>query len=217
MRAFIRGAGVLVILVSVPLGAAALAKGPVDRITIRGPGLDQPIEIVEAWVLNGFNPWAGQFLGDVLEDRPPALAGTSPYQVFFELSDQKGELRVVYAFSYYPGEGGHPGYIRLPGPGEEPLPIDEWYRTNIGTIIRSTDGHWHEATEKWGEVMSAQLGGTVGSANRTASAAEPWSTGWSGLWLLVVAAGAAVLLRLGVAKSQSSAPGASARAGENRT
>jgi hypothetical protein len=114
------------------LAAPVLAKGPVDKIIIEGPDLAEPIEITDLDILKRFDPW------------PPDVGLWLPYQVFFYLQNNRGELELRYVFYYYPDPIGGRGYIYLPGTGEP------YYGVNTGTIIRGeSDGRWHHAMPTW--------------------------------------------------------------------
>jgi hypothetical protein len=126
-----------------------LAKGPVDKITIEGPGLASPIEITDSEILSRFDPWGGQFIGTggPLAGPPPNVK--EPYLVKFYLEDQQGNLTLRYMFYYYFNPAETTGYIYLPGPGEP------YYQINTGTIIRGkSDGQWHKAIPGWDNVMT---------------------------------------------------------------
>jgi len=131
------------------VASPGFAKAPADQITIRGPGLGDPVEIVDPHILDLFNPWTGQFLGEVVEERRASIS--QPYDVMFLLRRAAGEPSVIYGFDYHPGCGHGPGYIRLPSSDEEQGVI------NRQTIIRTTDGRWHQAARAWEELMADQL------------------------------------------------------------
>jgi hypothetical protein len=135
------------------LAIPAAAKGPVDMITIVGPGIDEPIEITDMKILWRFDPWAAQFMdaGGPLE-APPDVGSAEPYQVVFYLRDNSDELQMRYVFDYYPAVTEDRSYIYFPGPGEPS------YEVNIGTIIRdNSDGRWHYAMPTWGVMVQEQL------------------------------------------------------------
>jgi len=139
----------LLLLALLTLVKPVLAKGPVDKITIEGPDLAKPIEIIDPDILNRFDPWGGQFIGTggPLAGPPPNIK--EPYLVKFYLEGQHGELILRYMFYYYFNATGRTGSIYLPGPGEP------YYQTNAGTIIRrKSDGQWHKALPDWDDVMT---------------------------------------------------------------
>lgn len=130
------------------LAVPAMAKGPIDKIVIEGPGLASPFEITDSEILSRFDPWGGQFIGTggPLAGPPPYVK--EPYLVKFYLENQQGDLTLRYMFYYYFNSTGSTGFIYLPGPGEPYYPI------NTGTIIRGTsDGQWHKAIPGWDDVM----------------------------------------------------------------
>jgi len=106
-----------------------IAKGPVDKITIEGPDLPEPVEINDPDILSRVDPWAGQFIGTggLLAGPPPNIE--EPYLVKFYLENQQGELTLRYVFYYYFNPVGTTGYIYLPEAGEP------YYQINTGTII----------------------------------------------------------------------------------
>jgi len=139
----------LLLMVLFVLTTPAMAKGPVDKITVEGPGLASPIEITDSGILDRFDPWGGQFIGTggPLAGPPPNIK--EPYLVRFYLENQQGDQTLRYVFYYYFNSTGTTGYIYLPGPGEP------YYQTNVGTIIRETsDGQWHKAIPGWDEIMA---------------------------------------------------------------
>jgi hypothetical protein len=143
---------VLLLLVCVP---AADAKGKPDKIAIRGGKFPRPIEITDREILQGFDPWTGQFI-----DWPRGIAAKPPnwqhaFEVFFYQKKpgtpsryDQGDLKLIYALTYYPGYNGAPGYIYLPGKGQA------FYSLNTGTMTRQGhDGEWHYASPAWEALM----------------------------------------------------------------
>lgn len=133
-------------LILVPL---AMAKGSPDKITITGAHLTRPIEITDPEILQGFDPWNGQFLdrhsGTITEE--PQI--DQPYDIFFYLKDEDGQVRMLYAFQYYPDPSDGRGYIYLPQEGEE------WHLTNGQTILRASG--WHYTSAEWDTLMQQVL------------------------------------------------------------
>lgn len=138
----------LLLLALLALVTPAMAKGPVDKITVEGPELTKPIEITDSEILSRFDPWGGQFIGTGGPLAGPPSNIKEPYLVKFYLEDQQDNLVLRYMFYYYFNATGTTGYIYLPGPGEP------YYKTNTGTIIRGkSDGQWHMAIPGWDDVM----------------------------------------------------------------
>ncbi|HEX6385876.1 MAG TPA: hypothetical protein VF177_14495 [Anaerolineae bacterium] len=182
MKSILRCLPLFLLLALPALAVPAAAKGPVDQITIAGPGLNGPIEITDPAILSRFDPWAGQFIGTggPLE-WPPDVGVRVPYQAFFYLEDNRGDLQLRYVLYYYPDPAGGPGIIYLPGPGEP------YYRVNPGTIIRTnSDGRWHNAMPAWDELMqdvvATEAVSPAGSTNTASLDFAPW------IGLLVVVA-----------------------------
>jgi hypothetical protein len=131
-------------LVLLSPASTAFAKGAADRISISGPGLTAPIEIADPELLQPFSPWSDAFF-DRQRGVLKALPKTgSVYQVLIF-----ADSRVFYAFNYIPG---NPGMIYLPGQG------DEWYRTNVSTILRGgLEGNWLYASREWDDLIGGLL------------------------------------------------------------
>ena len=125
------------------------AKGPVDKITLAGEGLAEPVEITDSRSLESFDPWMRGFIdwnrGQIAE--PPSLGKT--YEVSFHLEDRG----TIYVMEYATDPSGGPGYIYIPGPG------DPSYSLNTRTILGGPrdvwdpNGRWHHATLGWGMLM----------------------------------------------------------------
>jgi hypothetical protein len=151
---------VLLIVVTV-LGCAssAYSKGSPDKIIITGGGLlnqkECPIEITDSKVLKGFDPWRGQFIDWPAGDVAAPADQSRSYEVFFYMkwdgrrsNFDRGKLKMIYTVRYVPARDGAPGYIYLPGRGEE------FHDNNSGTIWRKDDdGKWHRASAAWDAVM----------------------------------------------------------------
>ncbi len=166
----------------VPAGVA-LAKGPADKITIQGPGLASPIEVLDPQALQEFSPWSDQFMD--LTQRPAAPPSTATtYSITLIVKPQW-----TYGFDYVPDPSGGRGYIYLPGPG------DNRYRRNMGTIIRNEDGQWLYASKDWDALMQRVLPRPAASRVADSPNVMPESGGSpqpSPLWLVPL--GAALLI-----------------------
>ncbi len=137
--------------------AVVSAKGPVDRITISGPGLTDPIEVKSTALLSNFDPWGRQFIAWDRGLAPAAPQGQPSYVIAFYL-DQSGAGSPIYVFDYVPGSLDGPGYIHIPGPD------DPRYRRNASTIVGATstdrwnpDGKWQYATDEWDAAVLQEL------------------------------------------------------------
>jgi hypothetical protein len=134
-----RGLLVFIVIMTVLLAVVPMvAKGPVDKITVRGHGLKSTIEMADPAILEAFNPWMAQFI-DWQQGTSAAPRTGQVYDVAFVINDTS-----IYNVQFVPGVLGEQGYIYLPGPG------DPSYNLNIGTIIQDgNDGEWHRATSSW--------------------------------------------------------------------
>jgi hypothetical protein len=52
---------------------------------------------------------------------------------------------------YTPDIGAGPGYVYLPGKG------DQHFALNVRTIVRGVEGHWFKATDVWGRTVAGLL------------------------------------------------------------
>ena len=151
-------------------GSPVLAKGPVDKITLTGPGLTNPIEITDPESLAPFNPWTRGFIdwGRGLVTEPPPAEQTYTVSLYLRARG------VIYVLQYSPDPSGGPGYLYIPGRG------DPWYSLNIGTILTgdsdawNPNGKWQYATSDWDALMQRALREDRGLTGRSDSLpAEP--------------------------------------------
>ena len=188
---------------SLTLTAQVYAKGPVDKITLAGEGLTEPIEITDAESLAPFDPWMRGFIdwnrGRIAEPPPVEEA----YEVSFHLADRG----TIYVMQYLTDTLGGPGYIYIPGPG------DPWYSLNMGTIMGGSsdawdpNGKWHHAKLSWGMLVQKALNST-GNVPTPPAAVGPgtattvWVLALGALLLFSAAAsGVAVAVRVGARQS----------------
>lgn len=147
----------LVVLSAAP--STVLAKGITTKVVIEGPDLSKPIEITDRKILANFNVWAGP--GTFSTPTPPGFNPSAPsfiidwsqgpideipktahkYQVSF-YSEERGE-HPIYVVYYAVADTSSPGYVYLPGKGEE------WWRTNVTSIARGVEGKWFHAWSAW--------------------------------------------------------------------
>jgi hypothetical protein len=128
--------------------SAAMIKETV-RLTISGPGIARPIEVVDRQVLALSNVYAGTFIGV-----PAAEPDTAwpRYAVTFDIQTRDGVKAPAYMLDYAKSRWTGEGFIHLPGRG------DERYRINIGTIMRDMqDGAWHRASDEWRRAINQLL------------------------------------------------------------
>lgn len=141
-------------LMTIVCSASGYSKGSPDLILI-ARGSERPLGIRDRETLKQFDPWSGQFIN--WQRGPAAIRGKpgDSYQIFFYMnwtgrrSDyDRGALKMIYEIWYRPGREGEPGYIYLPGQGED------FYKNNVGTILRENDdGKWHYATPECDKLM----------------------------------------------------------------
>jgi len=139
----------LILSIPVPL----LAKGKTVKITIKGAGLNIPIQISDPKILENFQVWTGP--GTSTADRQSLIIDwsqgplTKPpeslrrYQVSFHTDPNDQIVYVVY-YAFTPGA--EPGYVYLPGES------DEWAGLNVRSIWRGVEGKWFHAWSAWERV-----------------------------------------------------------------
>lgn len=159
------------------LPAAAWPKGAISRIVIRGPGLDQPLEITDPDVLGRFTIWSGpgvggweeayetpgfddktfaDWRGGAVSERP---AGMPSYEVAMYI-EARPPPRNTYEVRYEFNASSDGGYIYLPKRGDE---LGAW---NTWLIYRRVEGQWFHASRQWQEqvkpLIERQRRGTRG-------------------------------------------------------
>jgi hypothetical protein len=128
------------------------AKAPLERVTVSGGGLAEPITLVDQRILALSNPWHGRIANWTTDvARPP---GNRPvYEIALHARLRGPEVKPIYLLRYVKGDGSAPGSVYLPGRGER------WYRQNVSIIYREGhDGHWHVATTEWDAAIQEALG-----------------------------------------------------------
>ena len=138
-------------VVACSIVVAVAAKMPTVKLTIAGPNLAKPIELTDPKALLSGDVWEGNFIAAPAAEPDKALPR---YAVSFYVAGSKegepAKIRYVVYYTRDPGSGD--GYVYLPGPGEE------WYRLNIGAILREgVDGKWHHASKNWSDAIAAAL------------------------------------------------------------
>jgi hypothetical protein len=127
----------------------AHAKVPLERMSIWGGDLAEPIAITDAVTLRLSNPWHGSIAHWNGPEAQSPTSDTPVYDLYFEARWRVPPLntdlvRAIYYVRYAPGTDGSPGRVYLPGKGEF------WYARNVQAIYRDgREGHWHTATQAW--------------------------------------------------------------------
>lgn len=127
------------------------AKGPTVKLTLTGPGLAAPIEILEPAILEASNIFAGSFVGEPMTVTPAIEPPI--YTLTFDLQPpQSKPVRTAYAVSVARDARTGALWIYLPGRG------DAGYALNVGTILRDgQDGHWHRPPQAWASGIAKYL------------------------------------------------------------
>ncbi|HJX93362.1 MAG TPA: hypothetical protein VJ372_22910 [Pyrinomonadaceae bacterium] len=132
------------------------AKGTPELIVIKGGGLSKPLEITDQVTLKKFNPWGGEFVDSKFDAiaKPATLGRCFDVDSFMKWPSRpswkydRGELKLIYHFTYCTGGTHGNGYIFLPGRE------DEYWKVNVFTILRDgDDGKWHLASAEWAETV----------------------------------------------------------------
>jgi hypothetical protein len=135
----VAGAAVAALALAVPL----YAKAPLERITISGGGLAEPIIVADQETLRLSNPWFGRIANWSADVAPPP-DNHPAYEITLYARLRGPEVKPIYQLRYVKGDRNTPGAVYLPGRGEA------WYSQNVSTIYREGhDGHWHVATPAW--------------------------------------------------------------------
>ncbi len=127
------------------------AKGETIKLTITGPGLAAPVEIVEPAILAGSNVFAGSFIGETVDTAPQVKVAT--YRVSFDVQPpQNRPVKTAYAVLVAHDARTGALWLYLPGRGEA------GYGLNVGTILRDgQDGHWHRPPAAWASAIAKYL------------------------------------------------------------
>lgn len=125
------------------LAVPIYAKAPLQRITISGGGLAEPITLTDPEALALSNPWHGA-IAHWSADLTPPLEDRPAYEITLHARLRGPEVKPTYHLRYVKGDRGAPGSVYLPGRGEAGYP------DNVSIIYREGhDGHWHVATAAW--------------------------------------------------------------------
>lgn len=147
MRTFI------IALAIIASSIALQAKGTTAKLTLAGPGLAAPVEIVDPAILDRSNVWEGDFLGETL-DAAPRIARPI-YTLTFEVLPpewMREPARPMYAVSLARDARSGALLLYLPGRGEA------GYGLNAGTMLRDMrDGHWHRPSAAWAAALAKYL------------------------------------------------------------
>ena len=142
-----------VIAVALLVSIGLEAKGTTVKLTVTGPGLAAPVEIVERAILDQSNVWDGSFIGDTLEAAP--LAPPPRYTVTFDVqlpAWQRAGVKRMYTVSVARDARSGGLVLYLPGRGEP------GYGLNAGTMLRdSQDGRWHRPPAAWASLVAKYL------------------------------------------------------------
>jgi len=129
--------------------SAVFSKLALSKLFISGGKLPQPIEVTNPQLLQASNPWFGEFIPAWTEIPNPGIADPPQAAPRYDISlyasvSAKAAPHIIYVAYYAFDAASHRGFIYLPGRGEQ------WYRTNVSSIIRShEDGRWNLANPAW--------------------------------------------------------------------
>lgn len=146
-RSLLRARPALALLLAALLVPAALAKGPPDKLTISGPGLDGEVEVTDRELLAEIGFGA---LEDFNENQRSGIAEPSVgegYTLVRALRNPNGTYQPWDQAHYYPNPGGR-GYI--------------FYDGLVGPNTSEFDGKWYHARPE-GEAAMQRLLQTLGA------------------------------------------------------
>lgn len=144
------------------------AKDAIDRIEIRGTGLESPIEITDRAIVSAFSIWIGPGVRvngqpvhldpdnteGMFIDWPKGMSGEVPpglerFDVTFwlESAPVAREMHGWYVFTYGFDRSTAGGYIHLPGKD------DDGYRRNVSSIIHGVEGNWFHSSARWEDLV----------------------------------------------------------------
>ncbi|HEV8393350.1 MAG TPA: hypothetical protein VGQ37_03705 [Vicinamibacterales bacterium] len=129
------------------------AKGTTVKLTLTGPGLAAPVEIVEPSILNQSNVWGGSFIGETLDAEPPVKQPI--YTVSFDVLPPERlhePARTMYTVSLARDARSGALLLYLPGRGEP------GYWLNVRSMLRDgQDGYWHRPPAAWASAVAKYL------------------------------------------------------------
>jgi hypothetical protein len=160
-------AAVFVAVSTVAMPSSLSAVGPTTRVTIEGPDLPSPIEIVDRAKLAGMNVWTGpgasrlgplETTGFIIDwgagpvtQRPDGLPR---YKVSFYVQNRTappGAEALAYIVYYEFDRASNRGFIYLPGKDDP-----EW-EFNTLSIYRRLEGNWFRPDQEWEETVNSLL------------------------------------------------------------
>jgi hypothetical protein len=140
----------IVALVLIATSVELAAKGPTVKLTLTGPGLGAPVEIVDPEILALSGVWDGGFIGRTLAAAPQIKGPV--YTVAFDVQLPEGQRAGVQrTYTVRVARDARLGalFLYLPGRGEE------GYTLNAGTMLREgQDGHWHRPSPTWAAAIA---------------------------------------------------------------
>lgn len=150
---------VRLVLAVLTLSQVTQAKGIPDLVVIKGGGLTSQIDITDQQTLKIFSPWNGEFIDWKKGSIAPPTQDVREFEILFFMRSRerhspwdRSNLKLIYGVKYCQRVDGSPGYVYLPGEGEQ------YHSLNIGTILRENDhGKWHQAAEVWEKVVQRLL------------------------------------------------------------
>jgi hypothetical protein len=131
--------------------AHLFAKGSTTKIVITGGGLAHPIEIppevasFDVWTGPGTGPYPpSSFIVDWTRFAAQPTANLPRYQVAFYT--ERSETTPSYVVTYCFDPKTQTGAVYFPAKNEE------WYKINVGSILRGVEGQWFPARIEWEKV-----------------------------------------------------------------
>jgi hypothetical protein len=106
-----------------------------------------PLEITDPAALA--NVWGGEFIAEPTSE--PDRAWPRYHVAFYVQRPHTDAVTMMYVVRYVRDPETGAGIVYVPSRGEE------WYRLNVSTILRGSEGEWHRATPSWSQAVNKRL------------------------------------------------------------
>lgn len=149
------------------LASAAHAKGPPDKLTISGPGLDGEVKVTDPALLTGIGFVSLEDFDHNQRSGIPQPAVGEGYTLVRHLRQSNGSYEAWDQVRYYPNPDGERSYV--------------FYDGLIGPNSTEFDGKWYYAKPQGDEAMRrllSALGAWPVTQSLPATSADAGSYGW---------------------------------------
>jgi hypothetical protein len=159
----------------------ALAKGRLEKVVIRGPGITRPVTLTDPYLLRALAMGGLEDMGRITERPMPAPKVGKGFELARYVDDRLPGDAPVERAHYYPNPDGGPGYV--------------FHHSTTGALRANWyDGQWFVATPNGDRAMRRVL---ARYDVRTKPAAATSGTGWPFVPIGAIAlmAGLAIVVR----------------------